>query len=56
MAWSFEAKAGVGWALLILILMLGAIWAEVQANSLLPLLLPILAYIGFAAWVVRVKK
>lgn len=56
MAWAFEFKAGLGWALLITILTIVAIWAEVVMGSLLPLFLPIVVYIGFLGWVFRVKK
>ncbi len=56
MAWSFEFKAGLGWAFLIAVLMVIALWAQRQIGNLLPLIIPILAYIGFAAWVSRLKK
>ena len=56
MAWSFEFKAGLGWGLLITVLTIVAIWAEVVMGSLLPLLLPIVVYVGFLRWVFRVKK
>lgn len=56
MAWSFEFRAGLGWALLIMILTIVAIRAEIATNTLVPLLLPIVAYIGFLGWVFRIKK
>lgn len=56
MAWSFEFKTGLGWALLITILMIVAIWVEIAIDSLLPLLLPVVVYIGFLGWVFRIKK
>ena len=56
MAWSFEFKAGLGWAALISILTIVAVWAEFATNNLLPLLLPVVVYIGFLGWVFRIKK
>ena len=56
MAWSFEFKAGLGWAVVIFVLMVVAIWAELQVKNILPLVLPIVGWIGFAAWVFRIKK
>lgn len=58
MAWSFEAKAGIGWAIFVLALMLGVIAAEVAARDVLffLLLIPIVGYVAFFAWVFRVKK
>lgn len=56
MAWSFEFRAGLGWALLVLILTIVAIWAEIATGTLVPLLLPIAVYVGFLGWVFRVKK
>lgn len=56
MAWSFEFKAGLGWALLITILMVLALWLQRSIGNILPLLVPIVVYIGFVAWVYRIKK
>ncbi len=58
MAWSYEAKTGVGWAIVILVLMLIVVGLEISAREvlLLFLLVPIVVYIGFVAWVYRIKK
>ena len=56
MAWSFEFRAGVAWAVVIAILMIVAIWAEVAMKTLLPLLLPVIAYAAFLRWVFTLKK
>lgn len=56
MAWSFEFRAGLAWASLVAILTVIAIWAEVATHTLLPLLLPVVVYVGFLGWVFRIKK
>jgi len=56
MAWSFEFKSGLLWAIVVSLLVAVAIWAEVVTHTLLPLLIPIVGYIAFAAWVARIKK
>lgn len=57
MAWAFEFKAGLGWAAIVTLLMVIALWASVQMQNIIPLLLPILVYAGFVAWVEKsVKK
>ncbi len=55
MAWGKETKAGFGWATLIVALFLASTWAMVVYRSLLLLIIPVLGYIGFVAWVNRVK-
>ncbi len=55
MAWAMETKMGFGWATGIVVLFLLSIWAMVVSQNLAPLLLPVLAYLGFLAWVNRVK-
>ncbi len=56
MAWSFEFKTGLGWAVLIAVLMFVALYGQRQIGNILPLLLPILVYVGFLGWVFRIKK
>lgn len=57
MAWAFEFKAGLGWAAVVTLLMIVALWASVLMKNVLPLILPILTWIGFVVWVERsVKK
>lgn len=56
MAWSFEFRTGLAWAVVIAVLMIIAIWAEVAMKTLLPLLLPIIAYVAFLRWVLTLKK
>ena len=55
MPWAMETKAGFGWATAITILFLASIWAMVTYKNPAPLLIPILAYLGFLAWIGRVK-
>ncbi|MFQ5919340.1 MAG: hypothetical protein ACE5I4_04770 [Thermoplasmata archaeon] len=54
MAWSYEAKAGIGWMVILLILMVFAQFIMVSVGNELPLLLPIAGYVVFAWWVFRV--
>lgn len=57
MAWAFEFRAGLGWAAIVTLLMVVAMWAEVQMRSVVPLVIPIVAYLAFFMWVERgVKK
>ncbi len=54
MAWSYEAKAGVAWMIVLLILMVLAQFIMVAVGNELALLLPIGGYVVFAGWVFRV--
>jgi hypothetical protein len=54
MAWSYEAKAGIAWMILLLLLMVLAQFIMVAVGNVLPLLLPIGGYVVFAGWVFRV--
>ena len=56
MAWSFEFRAGLVWALIIAILMILALWLTKQVGNIAPLLIPILVYVGWLGWVFRLKK
>ena len=56
MAWSFEFKAGLGWAVVIFVLMMAGLWAQKAIGNVAPLLIPILGFAGFVAWVNRLKK
>jgi len=56
MAWSFEFKAGLVWAVVILVLMVVAMWAELAMGSLAPLIIPIVGWVAFFAWVSRIQK
>jgi len=56
MAWSFEFKAGLMWAVVILALTVVAMWAELAWGNVAPLILPIAGWVAFAAWVSRIKK
>ena len=55
MPWAAETKTGFGWATGITIVFIVAIWATVASQSVAPLVIPVLAYVGFLAWVNRVK-
>ena len=60
MAWGMEMKSGFGWSVAVVIVFLVAIagMAGVYGSALRTpamLILPLLAYIGFLAWVRRVK-
>lgn len=54
MAWSYEAKAGIAWMIILLILMVLAQFVMVAVGNELPLLIPIVGYVVFAWWVFRV--
>lgn len=56
MAWSFEFKAGLGWALLIAALMVVALWLMRVVGNAAPVLLPIVVFFGFMGWVRRIQK
>lgn len=58
MAWSYEAKAGVRWAIAVLVLALIGVGLEIGLKEFLPasLLLPIVGWLIFFAWVYRIKK
>ena len=60
MPWAMETKAGFGWAiavvlvfLVVAIAMSGVLGSAARTPAML--LIPILVYIGFLAWVNRVK-
>lgn len=55
MPWAAETKAGFGWATGITVLFIVSIWATVVYQSIAPLVIPILAFVGFLGWVNRVK-
>jgi len=60
MAWGKETKSGFGWSVAVVIVFLVAIvgMTGVYGSALRTpamLILPLLAYIGFLAWVRRVK-
>ena len=60
MPWAMETKAGFGWGIVVVLVFLfvviamsGVIGSAVRSPALL--IIPILVYIGFMAWVNRVK-
>ena len=55
MPWAMETKMGFGWATAITVLFLPSIWAMVAFRNLAPLLIPVITYLSFLAWVNRVK-
>ena len=55
MAWSFEFKMGLVWAVLITVLMVVALWLTKAVGNVGPVLIPVLVFFGFVAWVNRVK-
>lgn len=55
MAWSFEFRMGLVWAVLITLLMVVALWLTRVVGNLAPVLIPIVAFFGFMGWVNRVK-
>lgn len=55
MPWAMETRAGFVWATLLVLIFLGSSWAMVATESPALLIVPVLVYIGFLAWVNRVK-
>ena len=55
MPWSMETKRGYVWATAVVVVFLGSIWAAVTYDSVAFIVLPVLTYVGFLAWVNRVK-
>ena len=53
--WTAETKAGFGWALAVVDVFIGSVWAMVVYRNPALLVIPILLYLGFLAWVNRVK-
>jgi len=56
LAWSFEFKTGLMWAVLVSIFMVVALWLTKVVGNIAPVLIPIVVYIGFVGWVNRIKK
>ena len=55
MPWAKETKLGFGWAAVVVVIFIGSIWAMVTYTTPAPLIIPVLAYLGFLAWVNRVR-
>ena len=55
MSWSMETKRGYAWATAVVVVFLGSIWAMAAIDTVAFLVLPVLTYVGFLAWVNRVK-
>ena len=55
MPWSMETKRGYAWAAGVVIVFLASIWAAVTYKTVAFVVLPVLTYMGFLAWVNRVK-
>ncbi len=56
MAWSFEFRAGLGWAVLVAAVMVAALWLMRVVGNPAPVLLPIVVFFGFIGWVRGIKK
>jgi hypothetical protein len=55
MAWSFEFRMGLVWAVIVTVLMVVALWLTRVAENVAPLLLPVLVFFVFVWWVDRIK-
>ncbi len=55
MPWTMETKMGFGWATVVVVIFIAAVAAAKVAENPAPLVLPVLAYLGFLAWVNRVR-
>ncbi|MGQ0798127.1 MAG: hypothetical protein ACT4OI_09765 [Methanobacteriota archaeon] len=55
MPWAMETKAGFGWAIAVTLVFLGTIWAIREFRSLAVLVVPVVVYLAFFAWLGRVK-
>lgn len=56
MAWSFEFRAGLAWAVVVAALMVVALWLMRVVGNPAPVLLPIAVFVGFMGWVRRIQK
>ena len=55
MAWSFEFRMGLMWGVLIAVLMVVALWLTRSAGNVVPVLIPVLVYLGFFMWADRLN-
>lgn len=56
MAWSYEARAGIWWVIIVLALMVLAMWLMPIVGNTAPLFIPTVGYALFFAWTVRLQR